>query len=99
MKKRLLFTAVLLWQTAVFAQQAVVKKPAQQIFEEAFRYLNGLGTTYDPPKAVQLFKQAAASGNGASMNALGNLHAKGEAGLVRDMDAAIDYYTRAGQAG
>lgn len=100
MKKWLFSTLILSWQTVALAQQSTVNAPpAQHIFDEAFRHLNGLGRSYDKQKAVALFKEAAELGNGASLNALGNLHATGEAGLSKDIDAALDYYQKAGKAG
>src|SRR5689334_9387071 len=100
MKKWLFSTLILSWQTVALAQQSTVTAPpAQHIFDEAFRHLNGLGRSYDKQKAVALFKEAAELGNGASLNALGNLHATGEAGLSKDIDAALDYYQKAGKAG
>jgi hypothetical protein len=99
MKKWLLPVAVLSWQTAVFAQQMTVKKSEPKVFDEAFRYLNGIGKNYDPAKAAELFRQAGARGDGASLNALGNLNAKGGAGFSKNIDTAIHYYLRAAQAG
>lgn len=98
MKKWLLPFAVLCWQT-VFAQQSPTNNQARQIFNNAISYLYGTGTSHDPEKAVQLFKQAAAMGDAASLNALGNLYAKGGAGLTADINTAVDYYAKAGAAG
>ena len=79
--------------------QAAATQSAHETFTDAYRYLHGVGTSYDPAKAVRIFKQAADRGDGASMNALGNLYVKGNAGLGTDVKTAIDYYKMAGQAG
>jgi len=79
--------------------ETAVGQAAHETFTDGFRYLSGVGTSYDPAKAVRIFKQAAVKGDGASMNALGNLYAKGDAGLAKDVSSAIDYYKNAGQSG
>jgi uncharacterized protein len=99
MKKWLLPTVMLFFQTAVFAQQSTAVIPAKDVFDEAYRYLMGLGSPYDPGKAIVLFKKAAAMGNAASMNALGNIYARGEAGVNTDLNTAIAYFKQAGHAG
>src|SRR6476469_7178776 len=99
MKKWLLTTATACVQIIVFAQQEKIQEARPQAFIDGIRYLSGLGTNYDPAKAVQVFRESAARGDGASSNALGNLFAKGEAGLEKNVDSAIAYYLMAGQKG
>jgi TPR repeat protein len=99
MKKRIIFVVLLFLQIMAMAQQPANKKPASEVFEDGYRYLNGIGSSYDPIKAVHFFQRGAAAGDGASLNALGNLHLRGEAGLEKNTDAAIAYYMRAGAAG
>jgi len=99
MKKRLLFPGLLLLPILLMAQQTAKLKPVSEIFEEGFKYLNGINKNYDPQKAVQLFREAAAKGDAAAMNALGNLYLNGYGGVEKNMNTAIQYYKQAGQAG
>jgi TPR repeat protein len=99
MKKWLLPIVLLLWQSAVLAQQTASKTPSQEIYDEACSYLYGFGRSYDPPKAVQLFRKSAEMGFAPAFNALGNLYMKGEAGIEKNVQTAVSYYKRAGEAG
>lgn len=51
----------------------------------------------DPAKAVATFSRLADQGVPAGLRTMGELHASGLAGVEKDFDKALDYFTRAAQ--
>ena len=89
----------LLLHMAVSAQsQPMPPTPAQATFTKAQEYYYGLGRSYDPQKAFQLYTEAAKEGHAEAMNALGNMYAGGVTVPV-DIKQAFSWYEKAGQAG
>jgi uncharacterized protein len=68
------------------------------LFEEGYRYLNGINKPYDPGKAFGLFSQSAEAGYGAAMNALGNMYTKG-LGTIANPLIALTWYKKASDQG
>ena len=99
MKKILQGMMVLLLHSAVSAQsQPMPPELVQATFTKAQEYFYGIGRPYDPPKAFQLFTEAAKEGNADAMNALANMYVGGVTVPV-DIKQAISWYEKAGYAG
>ncbi len=84
---------MLLWQMVLYAQP---QQPTA--FAKGYQYLIGMGRPLDQPKAVGIFKAAAANGDPECLNALGNLYAQGQ-GVGYNIDSAINCYKMAAQKG
>lgn len=76
--------------------QQTENKQVRFLFSQALE--EGLGTTPDPVRAMQVLKQLGAEGHGRSLAKLGNL-AMQAPGLPADYGPTISYYQRAADAG
>lgn len=73
-------------------------QPAAQ-YRLAKLYEAGTGLAKDPITARELIERAARGGNRIAMHDLGNYHAYGQGGLERNMDDALDWFTKAAERG
>jgi localization factor PodJL len=73
-------------------------QPAAQ-YRLAKLYESGTGLAQDIITARELTERAARGGNRIAMHDLGNYHAEGKGGLKPDMNAALDWFTKAAERG
>ena len=73
-------------------------QPAAQ-YRLAKLYESGTGIAKDPITARELIERAARGGNRIAMHDLGNYHAYGQGGLTRDMNEALDWFSKAAERG
>lgn len=73
-------------------------QPAAQ-YRLAKLYESGTGIAKDPITARELIERAARGGNRIAMHDLGNYHAYGQGGLDRNMNEALDWFTKAAERG
>jgi hypothetical protein len=85
-------------QYSASAQQPATAAHARPLFKEGYRYLTGAGKIQNTGKALQLFKQSAASGDAQAMNAMGNMYASAKM-VPLNMDSALYWYEMAGNNG
>jgi len=91
--KKIACTLTLLFCIGFF--NAYTQQPTPKfLFEEGYRYLNGINKPYDPKKAFDLFTKSADGDYAAAMNALGNMYAKGLA-TSQDYTLAVEWYKKA----
>ena len=77
---------------AAFEAGAALNDPISEL-EAGIAYHGGLGTPADDKRALDLFKQAAAQGNGDAMVRVGNYFATG-AVVAKDASAADDWHNK-----
>lgn len=98
MKKRILTVSLLLCISVLSTVAQPQTDLPKNLFNEGFRYANGINKPYNPAKAIELFTQAANAGYGPAMNALGNAY-MGNLGVTPDVETALLWFKKASSAG
>jgi TPR repeat protein len=91
-----IFLAALVCFFAAIGASVAQGTDVAQLRAEAFELF--AGTAADKSKAIGLFEQAAAAGDGTSMSFLGDLYLSGN-GVAADREKAIGWYLKAAEAG